>query len=532
MARKSPDAVDEITRAVEQVCSSAYTYMFEKVVKEQPYNLTHEQYTLLSYYPNEITWYRGDQSHEIIERIRRKHLIWFIAWLQKQDINLYQEWNFIMDDLMLHIINLFFRIDLGDVVTSDQTRNAFYQVTDTIKHILSGIVQSASDVINPSARPTVQILLLILFYFTWDDDLVIYLKSLKLIQFIMELIRMSKDDHEIQLQAYRILAVIMTEADLEGQRNSQRIVAVFITFITEGIDGSIPYEARLHHSLRSLRGDLVSFHNSISLSFYLVLTQHDQIREELIKQQGYSLFLRCVLEQRFNLLKAKLPALEILLVLAFNDIFADTLRENDTFMDSIRMLTSSPHRDVRRVATALIWQLTKTQEHRSFSTSLVRPGKKLYDIIISYSHSDNELSHRLFDTLEKDQLQVWIDSRPTHSVNFDVMAKAIENAEFVLICMSDAYKQNPCCEMEASYAVKRQCRIIPIVMTPSYKADGWLAVLTTELIHIDYPTLGFDRAYQEVKKQIELYRMNGAASIIDMAAKSIPCTGNTNEPVG
>jgi hypothetical protein len=87
-----------------------------------------------------------------------------------------------------------------------------------------------------------------------------------------------------------------------------------------------------------------------------------------------------------------------------------------------------------------------------------------------------------------------------YGATFDGMAKAIENAEFVLLCMSDAYKQSPFCEMEVSYAVKRRCHIIPLVMTPNYKADGWLGVLTSALIYVDFPKLGFDEAYIELKK--------------------------------
>ena len=254
---------------------------------------------------------------------------------------------------------------------------------------------------------------------------------------------------------------------------------------------------------------------------YLALAQHDQIREELIKQQGQTLFLRCALEGHFDPIKAKLPALEILLALAFNENFAATLRDNTKLMEHIRTLTSSSsHQDLQRVATALIWKLEKesettrkkAQENESSPPSLPKTTKKQYDIMISYSHSDKELSHRLLDALEKEQLQVWIDSRLMHGATFDAMAKAIENAEFVLLCMSDAYKQSPFCEMEASYAVKRRCRIIPLVMTPNYKADGWLGVLTSALIYIDFPKLGFERAYPELKKQMELYRMNDSNS--------------------
>ncbi|CAF4365080.1 unnamed protein product, partial [Rotaria magnacalcarata] len=82
------------------------------------------------------------------------------------------------------------------------------------------------------------------------------------------------------------------------------------------------------------------------------LTQHDQIREELIKQKGDSLFLRCALEDKFNPLQAKLPALEILLALTFNKDFAATLKDNTTFINHVRTLASSSQQELQLVATA------------------------------------------------------------------------------------------------------------------------------------------------------------------------------------
>ncbi len=59
-------------------------------------------------------------------------------------------------------------------------------------------------------------------------------------------------------------------------------------------------------------------------------------------------------------------------------------------------------------------------------------------------------------------------------------------------------------------------------MTANYKADGWLGVLTSALIYIDFPNLGFDKAYQELKHQIELFRMNDSSSIVNVIPKPLP----------
>ena len=243
----------------------------------------------------------------------------------------------------------------------------------------------------------------------------------------------------------------------------------------------------------------------LSPSSALVLMQHDQIREELIKQKYYTLLLRCVLEEKFNPIRAKLPALEILLALTFNSEFLALLRENTELMTYVRTLTLSSEADLQRVATALIWKLEKEVEKPPMQAKeeIFSPApppstgtKKQYDIMISYCHQDKDLCHRICSALEKDHCRVWIDSQLMHGATFDAMADAIENSEFVFLCMSDAYKQSPFCQMEASYAVKRRCSIVPLVMTPNYKADGWLGILTSMLIHVDFPKLGFDRAFR------------------------------------
>jgi hypothetical protein len=86
------------------------------------------------------------------------------------------------------------------------------------------------------------------------------------------------------------------------------------------------------------------------------------------------------------------------------------------------------------------------------------------------------------------------------------LAAAIENAEFVLICMSDAYKQSAYCQLEAHYAFERRCRLIPLIMTPHYKPDGWLGILVCGKIYVDFPKLQFDLAYVKLKREINQYR--------------------------
>ena len=43
--------------------------------------------------------------------------------------------------------------------------------------------------------------------------------------------------------------------------------------------------------------------------------------------------------------------------------------------------------------------------------------------------------------------------------------------------MSDAYKQSVYCQSEAHYAFERGRRLIPLIMKPNYKPDGWLGII-------------------------------------------------------
>ncbi|CAF1276393.1 unnamed protein product [Rotaria sordida] len=92
--------------------------------------------------------------------------------------------------------------------------------------------------------------------------------------------------------------------------------------------------------------------------------------------------------------------------------------------------------------------------------------------MISYSHSDRQLCYQIHERLVQDGFSVWIDRDNMYGTTMVAMAEAIENSEFVLICMSDTYKQSVYCQSEAHYAFERRCHLIPLIMKPCYKPDG------------------------------------------------------------
>ena len=52
--------------------------------------------------------------------------------------------------------------------------------------------------------------------------------------------------------------------------------------------------------------------------------------------------------------------------------------------------------------------------------------------------------------------------------------------------MSSSYKQSVYCQSEAHYAFERGCHLIPILIEEQYKADGWLGIIVSGKLYVDF----------------------------------------------
>ncbi|CAF1078035.1 unnamed protein product, partial [Rotaria sordida] len=125
----------------------------------------------------------------------------------------------------------------------------------------------------------------------------------------------------------------------------------------------------------------------------------------------------------------------------------------------------------------------------------------------SYSHDDKQIVYQIADQLEKNNYRIWLDRNNMYGSATRAMAHAIENSEFVFICMSDSYKQSGFCEMEANYAFQRKRCLIPLIVKGPYRADGWLGLIIANKIYTDFHKYNnFNEAYSKVIQEITRYR--------------------------
>ncbi|XP_052067623.1 uncharacterized protein LOC127706944 [Mytilus californianus] len=68
----------------------------------------------------------------------------------------------------------------------------------------------------------------------------------------------------------------------------------------------------------------------------------------------------------------------------------------------------------------------------------------------------------------------------------EAMAKAVEQADIVLVCFSSKYRNSPYCRAEAGYAFDLGKTIIPLKMEMDYKPDGWLGLIISSKKYYDF----------------------------------------------
>ncbi len=88
-------------------------------------------------------------------------------------------------------------------------------------------------------------------------------------------------------------------------------------------------------------------------------------------------------------------------------------------------------------------------------------------------------------------IEVWIDLENMYGSTTERTAQAIENSQFIIICMSKKYQSSPYCKTEGQYTYKLQRAFIPLIVEKGYKPHDWLGGLTGLRMYIDFTKYSF-----------------------------------------
>ncbi|XP_033625418.1 uncharacterized protein LOC117288607 isoform X2 [Asterias rubens] len=123
---------------------------------------------------------------------------------------------------------------------------------------------------------------------------------------------------------------------------------------------------------------------------------------------------------------------------------------------------------------------------RSWSRGSSASSSHLPHIMISYQWSAQKVVLRVRDLLVNAGYRVWVDVDCMYGSTLQAMAEAVENAEVMLMCISERYKESPNCRTEAEYAYQRRKTIIPLMMDKHYQPNGWLGMILGTKYYIDF----------------------------------------------
>lgn len=243
--------------------------------------------------------------------------------------------------------------------------------------------------------------------------------------------------------------------------------------------------------------------------------ENDEAQKELIKQDAVPVIVKCASEMQFDVPTVQQPSLECLWTMAFTPDGLTKLIESPGFLNHLKKVRNDfttiaeadeePSNELAKVADGLLWKIEKEPVllERTESTQEFK-----YDIMISYEHGDTTMCEQIYDRLtNQSKLRVWFDKKNMYGSVMDSMAEAVEKSEFVLICMSEAYKKSRCCRSEATYAYKLQRCIIPLKLHRDFRLSGWLAMTIGDLLYVDFTEKHpFDVSYTNLVEQIERHR--------------------------
>ncbi|CAF1013402.1 unnamed protein product [Adineta ricciae] len=346
-------------------------------------------------------------------------------------------------------------------------------------------------------------------------------KKPELIQVLNNLSKTGKST-QVQSEAIALKSLLITEEEFLQENKAGEVTSVFLqNFNNATEDGNSEQVDEILNGLK-------------------VLVQNDDVKKEIIKQNGLPPIIKYAKTTNDN----PLP-LQITYAMTFNNDAKKVMIEDQEFVDHIKQLRDSEKKDISKVAHGIVWKLEgeeqfkkKSEEKKQEETAegkkpdAADDGKRPFknDIMISYCWAQKPLCHKIHDRLETDGYKVWLDRDEMHGSIIERMAEAIEQSQFVLICMSTNYKNSTNCKAEAEYAFNRKSSIVPLIVEPKYKADGWLGFLAGSKIYVDFAEKEaeeFEKAYESL---IDELKRNGLGSTGDEDQPKNPTTTPVPEP--
>ncbi|KAL9979651.1 hypothetical protein ACROYT_G017341 [Oculina patagonica] len=183
----------------------------------------------------------------------------------------------------------------------------------------------------------------------------------------------------------------------------------------------------------------------------------------------------------------KINACNLLWTLAFDEENRKQIKNDESAIPELKKLATSENSEIKRAAAGALWECEGKEKHaQEKQQSVKQEATDTKHVMISYQWDVQKLVIQLKNKLQADGYKVWMDIDEMGGSTLESMARAVENASVVLVCVSQKYKESPNCRSEAEYTYQLHKDVIPLMMDSKYRPDGWLGFIVGSKFWIDF----------------------------------------------
>jgi hypothetical protein len=220
------------------------------------------------------------------------------------------------------------------------------------------------------------------------------------------------------------------------------------------------------------------------------LSINDKYRSYLYFEKKIKELINSIL-YKSNYIEAK-AFLRLLVQLSFNQLVSDDLSKNEQLVDYLKQTVyeQDQNRKLKAACEQIMWniyigKLSKEKRSNSQLETDAKEANRKHIVISSTSNSSSSnriflknLTNTIKEYLEMQGFKVSHKINETDTMNLDSMARTIENAACVIICVTEHYRQSISGQAEAQYAFTLNKPIIPLIMEQGYEnVKGWLGII-------------------------------------------------------
>ena len=174
-------------------------------------------------------------------------------------------------------------------------------------------------------------------------------------------------------------------------------------------------------------------------------------------------------------------------MLSFDETNKVEMSKQEGTLETLRTLQHSENFEVQRAAAGAVWEIEERMAREMARENADKTEETTGNhVMISYQWDDQAVLREVKNKLKSSGYRVWMDLEQMGGSTLESMAKAVENAAVVLVCVSERYKDSQNCRSEAEYAYQQKKETIPLMMQRNYKPNGWLGMLLGTKLWINF----------------------------------------------